>query len=188
MQVAAWNLSTLLPIPFQSNPGTATMAQGATGRCYHHKRNETAKHRPRSGHRRSHCRAHCRPTNCWFRAIRLERAPCQRPIRRGRQPRRPGAISGTSRREYRSSNKSRRKQGNRRLPAALPPRRWHRLARGHRHILPFVRSPLRAAPLAELVRDRSDFSRSLDWRGGGFFLPGSHFLLAGAAPIRPTCS
>lgn len=162
-------------------------AKSTVSHCYHHKRYETAIHRPRSGHRRSHCRAHCRPTDCRFRAIRRERASCQRPIRRGRQPRRPGSISGTSRRECCSSNKPRRKQGNRRLPAPLPPRWWHCLARGHGHILPFVRNPLRIASLAELVKDWGGVEGFRDRCGGGFSLPGSHFFLARAAPIRPTC-
>ncbi len=50
MQVAAWNPSTLLPIPLESNSGIAAMALSATSRCYHHNCYETSHHWPRPGY------------------------------------------------------------------------------------------------------------------------------------------
>ena len=188
MRVATRNLFTLLPFPIESNPDPSQAANGAVNRCYHHKRYETAKYRPRARHRRSRCRTHCRAANCgalrnpvqallvpWHNLAQSPQLPQPRPsLKRGPQAE-SHAQSGTQ-----------PQQGYRRLPPPLPSRRRHRLARSHRNVLPVVRSRFRPASLADLVWNGAGFAGLCNRYGGGFSLPGRQFILAGAAPLTMT--
>lgn len=187
MRVATRNLFTLLPFPMKSNPGPVSSANGAVNRCYHHKRYETAKHRPRTRHRRSRRRAHCRAANCGSCAIRSKRSSCHGTIWRSRLSfRYPGPASSAGRRQDRSSIRPQPQRGYRRLPPSLPSRRRHRLARSHRNVLPVVRSRFRPASLADLAWNGAGFAGLCNRYRGGFSLPGRQFILAGAAPLTMT--
>jgi hypothetical protein len=145
------------------------MAQGATARCYHHKRNETSHDWPRPGRRSARRRAHgravygrprptrvCRSSNASsgsrcrvpgpqfqpFQPPEPRRSPDSSPRHdTGRAiPGSGGAICGPG--------QSFREPRRRRLPAPLPSRGRHSLARGYRRLFSPPRRSLRPFALA----------------------------------------
>jgi hypothetical protein len=155
-------------------------------RCYHHKRNETSVHWTRSGHRGARCgtnrgTAGRRPRSGWADRVQSpdRLCPCSS---------RPQLCCWPTRRASRGADEPECEPGNRRIPAPVPPRGRHSVARGHRRFVSVASARLWSESLASLGRllayIRSPLVLDNRNRCDGLSLSRGHFVLASEAPLR----
>lgn len=191
MRVAAWNLFTLLPNPFKSNPGTAAGAPCVKGRCYHHKRNETSHDWPRFGHRSARCRAYFRAAPLGPRAVRgcsssaSSHSSCR--LRKPRPGRRPGGAQHDSGRAIAGPRRPLREPRPGWILPPLSPRGRHSLARSQRRLFSFARRCLRCPALARgrslPAHQRPQVALGHSRCRSAVSLPRRQFVLAGKPPF-----